>query len=320
MPHFADMVYQLGGIPALAGIPFGPLASYFFVDATNGSDSNDGRSLDKAKATLAAAEDLTTAGRHDTVFIVGTSLNRLSAALTWDHSYTHLIGICAPTRVAQRARIFQLSTLTSASPLLDITASGCIFKNFYIYQGVDDAGSLIDVQVTGHRNYFENVHFAGGGHATQAINGGASLKLNAARENTFVNCTIGIDTIEAGTGMTAITFDGSATRNIFENCLINLWISHTNAVLVELVDAASVDRYTIFRHCDFFSNSTNKATAMASAFVIPSGHTTTASILLRDCAGLGFTDWDADGRGIVYLSGGTATAGTHTGLYQVATV
>lgn len=320
MPHFADMVYQLGGVPALAGIPFGPLSKYYFVDSTNGSDGNDGLSLDTAKATLAAAEDLCTASQHDTVFIVGTGSNTLSVALTWDKSYTHLIGICAPTMVAQRARIFQLSTLTDASPLLNITASGCIFKNFYIFQGVDDAGSLIDVQVTGSRNYFENVHFAGGGHATQAINGGASLKLNGASENTFVNCTIGIDTIEAATGMTAITFDGSSSRNIFENCLINLLISNAGAVLVELIDSTSVDRYTIFRDCDFFSNSVNKATTMTSAFVIPTGHTTTASILLRDCAGLGFTDWDANARNIVYLTGGTATAGTHTGLYQVATV
>jgi len=319
MPHFQEMVYHLGGVPIMAGIPFHPLAKYYFVDATNGSDGNDGRTLDKSLATLIAAEDKTVANHHDTVFIVGHSLNRLTAQLLWDKSYTHLIGICAPTRVAQRTRIFQLSTLDT-SPLMNITASGCIFKNFYIYQGVDKAASLLDVQVTGSRNYFENVHFAGGGHATQAINGGASLKLNGANENTFVNCTIGIDTIEAATGMTAITFDGSSSRNIFENCLINLMISHTNAVLVELIDATSVDRYTIFRNCDFFSNSTNKGTAMASAFVIPSGHTTTASILLRDCAGLGFTDWDADARGIVYLTGGTATAGTNTGLYQVATV
>lgn len=319
MPHFAGMVYQLGGVPALAGIPFGPLAKYYFVDATNGSDGNDGLSLDTALATLIAAEDKCVASRHDTVFIVGTSLNRLTAQLLWDKSYTHLIGICAPTRVAQRARIFQLSTLDT-SPLLNITASGCIFKNFYIYQGVDKAASLIDVQVTGSRNYFGNVHFAGGGHATQAINGGASLKLNGANENTFVNCTIGIDTIAAATGMTAITFDGSSSRNIFENCLINLLISNAGAVLVELIDASSVDRYTIFRNCDFFSNSENKGTTMTSAFVIPSGHTTTASILLRDCAGLGFTDWDADARGLVYLTEGTHTAGGYAGLMQVATV
>jgi len=108
-------------------------------------------------------------------YIAGTSSITLSAALTWSNSYTHLIGICAPTRTAQRARIFQLSTLTGASPLITISGSGCIFSNLYVFQGVNDATSLINVSVTGGRNYFENVHFAGGGHAAQAIDGGAAL-------------------------------------------------------------------------------------------------------------------------------------------------
>ncbi len=35
--------------------------------------------------------------------------------------------------------------------------------------------------------------------------------------------------------------------------------------------------------------------------------------------GLGFTDWDADNRGIVYLNGGTETAGGNTGIALVST-
>ena len=320
MPHFADMVYQLGGLPVMAGIPFGQDAKYYFVDPANGSDSNDGLRPDTALATLIAAEAKTVANQHDTIFYIGgaTSLT-MTAALTWNKSYTHLVGICAPTMIGQRARIFQLSTLTDASPLLDITASGCIFKNFYIFQGVADTGSLLNVRVTGGRNYFQNVHFAGGGHATQAIDGGASLALYGAAECTFVDCTIGVDTIAAATGMMGVRVDSDARRCVFKGCNFTMYAGSTGAGFVEVVDSAGFDRYLLFDDCLFVNDCVTYT--MASAFVIPSGMgSVTHRILMKNCAGLGFTDWDASGRGIMYLTGGTQTAGTHTGFFQVATV
>ena len=128
MTTHTDMLYHLGGLPVMAGVPFSKNASYYFVDAATGSDSNNGLTPDRALATIIAAEDKCVANRHDTVFYIASSSSvNMTAALTWDKNYTHLIGICAPTMVAQRARIFQLSTLTDASPLFNITATGCIF-------------------------------------------------------------------------------------------------------------------------------------------------------------------------------------------------
>lgn len=298
MTTHQDMLYHLGGLPVLAGVPFGINAKYYFVDPANGSDNASGRRVDEPLATLAAAEDLCVANRHDTVFyIAGSSGINLSAALTWDKNYTHLIGIAAPTMVAQRARIFQLSTLTGASPLITISATGSIFKNVYIFQGVADNTSLINVSVTGGRNYFENVHFAGGGHATQAVDGGASLKLDGAEENTFVDCTIGVDTIDAATGMMGILFDGEAHRNLFRNCVVRMRASSSGAGFVEIVDSTGIDRDTIFDNCLFLNNS---ATAMASGFVIPAGMGAPRKILLKDCMTLGATTLDANDRGVLF--------------------
>ena len=316
MTTFADAVYQLGGLPVMAGIPFSKNARYFYLDPANGSDSNDGRSVDHPFATLAAAYAATTANQHDTIFyIAGSSSVTISVALDWSKNYTHLIGIAAPTEVAQRARFFQLSTLTAASPLLTISASGCIFKNFYIFQGVDDATSLINVSVTGGRNYFENVHFAGGGHVTQAVIGGASLKLDGAEENTFVNCTIGVDTAAAGTGMAGILFDGEAHRNIFKNCRVTMYAGHTGAAFVKVTDGTGIDRYTEFSDC-LFINSNLDNFAMASAFVIPAFAANNSSrILLKDCIILGSTKLDADDRGVLF---GNMSAVTGADLSGVA--
>ena len=78
----------------------------------------------------------------------------------------------APTHAAQRTRI--VCNAADLSPFLTISAYGCIFENLYLWQGQDDVHSLVLCSVTGKRNYFRGVHFAGGGHATQAIDAGAS--------------------------------------------------------------------------------------------------------------------------------------------------
>ena len=281
------------------GLPFSVNSKYYFVDPANGNDSNDGLTLETAVAGIETAEGKCVANQHDAViYIAGSSGNNLAAALTWDKSYTHLIGVAAPTRIAQRSRIFQTSTLTGASPLLNITATGCIFKNFYIFQGVNDATSLINVQVTGGRNYFENVHFAGGGHATQAINGGASLKLNGAEENTFVNCTIGVDTVDAATGMMGLLFDGEAHRNTFEHCTFRMRAGNSGAGFVEVIDSTGIDRDNTFDQCKFINNSSSND--MASAFVIPAGMGEPKILLLDRCLIHNVTKLDANDRGVLF--------------------
>lgn len=319
MTTVSDMLYHLGGLPVMAGVPFSMNAKYYFVDVANGSDDNDGLAPDRALATLIAAEDKCVANQHDTVFLIaGSSGLNMTAALTWDKNYTHLIGICAPTQVAQRARIFQLSTLTDASPLFNITAQGCIFKNFYCFQGVDDTGSLINWQVSGQRNYFENVHFAGGGHATMAIDGCKSLRLVGSNgENTFVRCTFGVDTIAAATGVAALSISGGTPRNIFRECNFTLYAGNAGAMFVEWEALSAVDRYMIFDRCNFLNTG---LTTMSQAFSIPASVPAHRRCFLQDCHGYGFTDWEASDRSVLYVSGGTATAGGYAGLYQASTV
>src|SRR5688572_6846965 len=235
MPNFPmDIQAYISSLLAQEGIP--PGGSVFFVNPghTNASDGNDGWNPNQPLLTLATAYDKTITNENDVIFYIGMDASlTLTAALTWSKSYTHLVGLCAPVGVAQRSRIFQLSSLTGASPLLTISGSGCIFKNFYIFQGVADATSLINVQLTGSRNYFENLHFAGGRHATQAIDGGASLAIGGTAtgsENLFRHCTIGVDTIDAATGMMALIFNGTeASRNVFENCTFRMRAGNSGA-------------------------------------------------------------------------------------------
>lgn len=300
----------------IQGIPRGPKSKYYIVDGTNGSDSNDGSSFLSPMKTVSAAEDKCVSGQHDAVIVLAatTAVNE-TAAITWDKNLTHLVGWGAPGMIAQRTRI--VANATGLSPFITISGYGCIFRNLYIWQGQNDATSLINVSVTGNRNYFENIHFAGGGHAAQAIDGGASLYVNGGKENLFRNCTVGVDTAVADTGMANVLFDDLAARNVFDECRFLLYAGATGAVHVEVVDNAGLDRWNEFRNC-LFINSCRTYT-VASTFVIPASMTSVTNyILLKGCSVVGSTDWDASNRGVLYLDGGTITGGGNAGLFVVS--
>ena len=306
--HFDNVISQ--GSPVATFIGAG---NHYYFDPTNGNDGYTGTSTKRAKATFLAAYNLLEADQNDVLhYIPGPGVddnNKLSAAFTWGKDYTHFIGHGPPTGVANRTRLFQLSTLTGASPLFTISATGCIFKNFYIFQGVNDATSLINVSVTGGRNYFQDVHFAGGGHTAMAINGGASLHLNAAEENRFVNCTIGVDTIASATGHVGLLMDGEAHRQKFEQCYFTQWSGDAAAGWVEIVDGTGIDRYNIMRECLF----TNTGTSFNSGFIIPA-MSGPRFIYLLDSFQHGADDWDDADRGVLFINNGTYTTGGNSGI------
>ena len=298
--------------PSLADMPLGPNSNIYFVDPANGDDDAPGKSRFQPMKTILAAYNKCVAGQNDIVaYIAGTSGETLSAAFVWSKSYTHLVGLCAQTRVGQRSRIFQLSTLTGASPFITVSGSGCIFKNLYVFQGVDDATSLVNVSVTGGRNYFENVHFAGGGHTTQAVNGGGSLKLDGAEENTFKNCTIGVDTIAAATGMMGLLFDGGAKRNEFNGCRIRMEAGHTAAAFIEVIDVTAITHDNLFDNCILINNSST--VTMAAAVAVPAV-TTGGKLLFKDCMFSGVTKLDANDRDVVYGNMNATTAADLSGV------
>jgi hypothetical protein len=300
----------------LIGIPRGPNSNIYIVDAANGSDSNVGDRWTSPLATVSAAYAKCTTGQHDVVLVLAsTSGVSETAAITWSKNLTHLVGLGAPNHMAQRTRI--VCGADDLNPFITVSGYGNIFKNLYIWQGRDDVHSLINVKVSGNRNYFENVHFAGGGHATQAIDGGASLSLDGGAENLFKECTIGVDTVAAATGMTNLQLDGGAARNEFEDCKFLLYAGHAGAMHVEVIDSTGFDRFVIFKNCLFINDC--RTYTLSTAFSVPASMTSVTNfIFLKDCWSVGATDWDASNRGVLYLSGGTATAGGTTGLFQAS--
>ncbi len=305
---------------ALSGIPRGPQSKFYVVDPVHGSDTNSGDRWTKPLATIGAAEALCVTGHHDTVIVVasGTAITETGQCV-WDKNLTHIIGLGADTRYGKRTRV--ISGADDLSPFIIVSGYGCVWKNLRIvHEQAADTGSLVCVRVSGERNVFENVEFAGPATTSSAIDGACALQISGGSENLFKGCAIGLDTVLSATGVMALVFaaTGGAARNRFEDCSIIGYAGSTSAGLVELLGNSGIDRTTLFDRCEFVNLGTS---TMASAFVIAAGFDPSSKrFLLKDCVGIGFADWEAAAQGAVYLSGGTQTAGGYTGLMQIATV
>lgn len=292
----------------------------FFVDPAGGSDGNTGDHPTRAYKTITKAYAQCVDGRGDIVYYLagGTSIT-LTATLTWAKSYTHLIGVVAPTNIAQRARFFE-TALGVFTPMINVTGSGCIFKDLYFFQGVASTAALVCFQVTGGRNYFENVHFAGIGHATGQgdVVGARSLLLAGAEENTFVDCTIGVDTIARSVANAELEFTTQARRNIFKDCrFLSFADADTHLFIKADAAASAIDRFALFENCLFYNAIDSTATAMTEAAAIHSS--LSGMLIMRNCSLIGATDWEAATvSGKMYIDGAAPTAASSGLMVAVA--
>ena len=288
------------GIPVFGGSipPF--TGQYLFVDYVNGSDGNDGSPGTPMK-TLAAAYAKTTSGNNAVIFIVGdgstTATQRMSATLTWANNATHLIGLTAPSLFGQRARISNLTTATAEiNPMLTVSGSGCIFANFSLFQGVGEASAAEQlVTITGKRNSFSRVQF--GGMGATASSGGAAAATSycinfgsGGEENTFEDCTIGLDTISrtAANASVKFTAGAGAARNVFRRCIFPLYTTSSTPYYVDASGVGSTDRQNIFQDSYFYNAINSGSSVLAAAVNPPVGGGT---LVFDNCRSVGVTAW-----------------------------
>lgn len=288
-----------------AGIPLDIVGNgrLIFVDPANGNDNNNGRTPYNALASLGAAHTLATAGKNDTVFLIGdgstAATNRLTDTLTWSKNATHLIGVTAPVPIAARARISHASTAptTVFTPMVQVTASGCRFQNLSIFEGFDDAANeCVTWEDQGARNYYEKVHIGAMGSDGDTADDAdsAGLLLTGGGERMFKHCAIGLDTIPRGAANASVRFRSQAARDLFEDCLFPMSADQTSPLFIDANAANSLNRWAMFKRCDFLAG-LNYA-GVATPAVVAVGHANqNGTILLNACTAHNTTDWAATG-------------------------
>lgn len=327
------------GMPVLP--PAGQIftGKVFFVNPATGSDGNRGDSLDKAFATLYKAHSVMTSGNNDVCYLVGNGAAsgsaRLSLALaqsvdptattgvlTWSKNACHLVGVCSPTNVAQRARIAPpTGTYTQATfgsgNFVVVTGSGCMFSNFSLFHGFSTGGTnQICWTDNGQRNFYSNVEFGGMGDAASAQDAGSRcLKIGTGGqgENTFVGCTIGLDTVDRTVANASLEFAGATPRNSFIQCLFPMRATNAGVLSILGTGASCMDRFQYFQECSFINAMGSGATAQ-TVIISMTNAAPGGLIELKSCTLIGntSTNWgDANALAITYVDGGSPTAATN---------
>lgn len=288
---------EVAGVPTM-GMGGAPLFTgrWMFCDYANGNDGNEG-SADNPFKTITHAYDQATAGNNDVIVIVGdgstTATQRLSARLVWAKAATHMIGMTAPG-INKRARISTASgATTNIANLISVTADGCYFANFSVFQGVGQAATAEQLmQVSGSRNYFGGVDLLGMGSANGSANAGSyTLKLYGAEENVFDRCYLGADTQDRDAANTNIQIRKNAsnvasTRNVFINCIVAMRATDTDPTFINCDEVGGMDRFTLFKECTFINSGTHTLAAAAD------GNASQGGVLLFDnCSLAGAGEW-----------------------------
>lgn len=325
------------GVPlvgGLNGIPF--TGNWWFVNAVTGSDGNasagTGASPQAPLKTIAQAYSLAAEGNNDVIVLMAadttasstTGTFRISSQLLWAKSALHMVGMTAPTMIGQRARLApNNSDTTNIADLFKVTANGCFFSNFSIFQGIGQASTAEQLcQITGARNAFVNVAFQGIGSA----NGGGQTTsyvvfLNTGGdENTFTNCQFGVDTVARTAACVTIKMRGGVTRNIFQNCVFPFYATGSGSGTFGIDSNATdaVDRFNWFKSC-LFVNGVNSGGTAITALV--SSSTTQGGVLVMDnCSILGITNYSATNSDAgVYITGSVPNGHTSGVALKAAT-
>lgn len=293
----------------------GLVGTKIFLAGGSGNDNNDGLTPDTPVKTLEVAYSKLRDGKNDCIVIMAdgttTETVRLNSSFTWSKNAAHMIGLCSPVLFSQRARIAPTGATTAFKPFITISGNGCVFKNVQLWHGFNTGTTAsINCIVSGSRNYFKNVHFAGLADAASAgSTTSRSLKLMTGGENLFEDCVVGIDTIDRGVANASLEFASGAVRNVFRRCIFPFRATAAGVLGIITSAAAAMDRYNIFEDCEFLNHNTTM-TAIATLAASSGGFLLFKNPTLAKITGFGS---DAGTRGQIYIDGGAPAAAT-TGL------
>ena len=306
---------------AISRAGFGTTGNIYYLDPANGNDLNDGSLPSTAVSTLAGGYALLVSGNNDVLVLIGNGTSTASARITtftWAKNACHLIGVCAPSAISQRARIANPTTsgITLTANFFTVSGNGCLFQNvsWFVGAGAGQTGiaASICLTVTGSRNAFINCDIEGMGDSTSAVSSTSRniLLVGTAGENFFSHCNVGLDTVVRTSANASVEVKTGTPRNIFEDCTFLFFSSDGLQYALLGTGNTCLDRWILFKRCNFIATNAGGGDAIAALF-----HFTTASAggLLCCDNGCGMYNVTAIGdtttKAQVFLAGGLATNG-----------
>ena len=304
-----------GSVPRGAGVEYGPGVRYY-VDPTNGSDTNAGTSWQQAFATIAAAYAAVTSNNHDTIFLSAYAAHAQTAMLTIAKNRVHIVGVDLRGEaygMGARARVTMGVTAAATDlAVLKNTGVGNTFSNIKFDSGNTKAESLYSVVEAGEYAVYSNCEFY---KSTDLDETAAAEVANNGDSAQWIRCVFGSsaniiadDKIRPNMLVTGGIVAGAKCRdNIIENCIFLSKAGGTEAVRIYGANATDVERMLYVKDCLFFNNTLSAATpAHAVGF---GAAQTEGAVILKNCTSVDHTVMAEAAVGI-YVDGAVPTFAT----------
>lgn len=250
-----------------------------FVDPVLGSDGGDGSIVNPLK-TFTTGKSLLRNNRNDALFLIGgASALTETLPITWNLSYTHLIGLAAPVMYGIRNRLVNSTDGTGSqtqTPFFTLSGNGCRVENLMVSQeGSHATLNAVALYISGARNYLKNV--------TARVLGALAVVDASKRdvvfaspdgENYFDHCTFGTDTYDgsANAANYVMEFNGAnqTARQFFADCVF-FGSGSSGAAFILATTVNCLSSMQRFQRCLFYNNDHGTMNAMTQAFNIAAG-------------------------------------------------
>lgn len=275
-PNIDNVLVQM----AMHQLGFGPVGEIRMLSPGSGNAHNYYRGMindANFHTYISKAEAAMVSGRNDVCVVLPGSnpwrgdLDATAAALTWDKSNTHLVGLDPADAAGYNRARFSHSGYTMAN-FMTVSGDCNLFKNLRWMHGSSTGGAadVTCITVNGAGNRFENCGFAGPNDATQAASANYNGVIVSGSHNYFKNCMFGSQNdVDRSNTSSVLKFATTCSSwNVFENCLFRSRSGGGQATAYFINDAVTdtvVDYTAIFLNCQFLHQGTALTYAILKA-------------------------------------------------------
>lgn len=248
----------------------------YWVDADNGSDTDDGKTANTAFATISKAYDTVVSNNNDVILLSANSGHALTSMLTVSKNRVHFIGTGIGARLyGQRSRITMgVTTDTADIHMIKNIGIGNSFINIKfandntLTQNTSCIGEGGEYALYQNCEFYDSTKLTSDTHAELLLNGDSAQ---------FVNCTFGSiadavtgdkvrpAVITTGGGVSG-ALSGGVSRDIhFKGCQFWKNAGGTTTAMIKVPADNDLERKFTIEDCEFIANKLGSTPAVAIA-------------------------------------------------------
>ena len=309
------------GVPVLGGGIPATMGNYYFVDAVNGYDGNDGRSWDTAVKTVAQAYSLVATNNDDVIVLGSNSTHTLTAMLNITKSRVHFVGDVFGRIYGQGVKIYMgVTTAVANIHMVKNIGTRNTFNGIKFISADTLTQATSVVGEGGEYTIYSNCSFEG---VKMTSNTYAEVLLNG-DSTQFINCSFGTTAVPVVgdkvrpcviTTASGVASGVVSSKDIlFKGCKFFKHAGGTTSCMVKIPAIIDFTRgFMEFEDCMFIA--TKLGSAPAAAVVITAALTASQILLTGSTAAFNCTLFCTKASGVIsgiptYVA--TATIGAPT--------